>query len=78
MCKALEKCISLPHLVVKNQTIVQICTVFQCILQLQAALETSLWTLSHFGKYLNHALGLCVLSEKEYAMNGALNEKLKR
>ena len=53
-------------------------TVFQCILQLQAALETSLWTLSHFGKYLDHALDLCVLSEKEFPMNAALNEKLKR
>ena len=54
------------------------CTVFQCILQLQAALETSLWTLLHFGKYLNHALGLCVLSEKEFVMNEAFNEKLKQ
>ena len=53
-------------------------TLFKSLAQLQAASESSLQTLSHFGKYLNLALGLCVLSEKEFAMNGALNEKLKR
>ena len=46
---------------------VQICAVLECISQLQAASETSLQTLPTHSKYLKHALGSYVQSEKEFA-----------